>query len=153
MLSSIIKPKKSARNQTNLSKRHDNRTRSRLHCAPQVVDNAIKPAASPCGTRKYSILQQIREALIKSGYRKLDQQAKALGLRRSTAWTIVNAKHKLGRLSAKTTTCILANPDTPPSVRSVIQKYLAERSGVLASRAKRLTRREQQSNRLRAVRY
>jgi len=73
-------------------------------------------------------LQQIREALIKSGYSKLDQQAKALGVRRSTAWTIVKAKHKLGRLNAKTTKCILANPDAPPSVRAIIAKYLAERS-------------------------
>jgi hypothetical protein len=83
----------------------------------------------PRGTRKYIVdLQQIREALVQSGYTKLDQQAKALGVHRSTAWTIVKTRHKLGRLSAKTTQRILANPDTPPSVRSVIQKYLAERS-------------------------
>jgi hypothetical protein len=82
----------------------------------------------PRGKRQYPInLQQIREALIKSGHSKLDQQAKALGLHRSTAWTIVKAKHKLGRLNAKTARRILANPDTPPHVRSVIQKYLAER--------------------------
>jgi hypothetical protein len=80
----------------------------------------------PRGKRQHPIdLQQIREALIKSGHNKLDQQAKALGLRRSTAWTIVKAKHKLGRLNAKTTRRILANPETPPDVRSVIQKYLA----------------------------
>ena len=62
-----------------------------------------------------------------SGYSKLDQQAKALGLHRSTAWTIVKAKHKLGRLNAQTTRRILANSDTPPDVRSVIQKHLDER--------------------------
>ena len=83
----------------------------------------------PRGTRKYIVdLQQIREALVQSGYTKLDQQAKALGVHRSTAWTIIKTRHKLGRLSAKTTQRILANPDTPPSVRSVIQKYLTERS-------------------------
>jgi hypothetical protein len=70
----------------------------------------------------------IAEALIACGYTSLDQQAKALGLRRSTAWTIVRKKHKLGRLNAKTTRRILANPDTPPSVRSVVKNYLAERS-------------------------
>jgi hypothetical protein len=83
----------------------------------------------PRDTRKYIVdLQQIRKALVRSGYTKLDQQAKALGVHRSTAWTIIKTRHKLGRLSAKTTQRILANPDTPPSVRSVIQKYLAERS-------------------------
>ena len=83
----------------------------------------------PRSTRQYAIdLQQIREALIKSGHSKLDQQAKALGLHRSTAWTIVKTKHKLGRLNAQTTRRILASSDTPPDVRSVVQKYLAERS-------------------------
>ena len=79
--------------------------------------------------RNYAIgLQDISEALIACGYTKLDKQAKALGIRRSTAWTIVKVKHKLGRLSSKTTSRILANPETPPSVRNVVQQYLDERS-------------------------
>jgi hypothetical protein len=52
----------------------------------------------------------------------------SFGIHRSTAWTIIKATHKLGRLSRKTTVRILANPDTPPSVRAVVQRYLAERS-------------------------
>jgi predicted DNA-binding transcriptional regulator AlpA len=83
-------------------------------------------------------LQQIAQALIACGYTKLDNQAKALGVSRSTAWTIINTKHKLGRLSTKTTKRILANPETPPPVRVVIQEYLAERSDALTRRAKRL---------------
>jgi predicted DNA-binding transcriptional regulator AlpA len=71
---------------------------------------------------------RIREALIGCGYTKLDQQAKALGISRSTVWTIIKTKHKLGRLSTKTTKRILANPELPPPVRSVILQYLAERS-------------------------
>ena len=71
---------------------------------------------------------RIREALIASGYTKLDQQAKALGVHRATAWTIIKNKHKLGRLATKTTARILTNPETPPAVRTVIEKYLAERS-------------------------
>ena len=73
-------------------------------------------------------LQAISAALIACGYTKLDKQAKALGVHRSTAWTIVNDKHKLGRLSSKTTSRILANPETPPAVRNVVQQYLDERS-------------------------
>ena len=73
-------------------------------------------------------IQDITAALIASGYSSLDEQAKALGVHRSTAWTIIKMKHKLGRLSAKTTARILANPKTPPSVRAVIRQYLAERS-------------------------
>jgi hypothetical protein len=56
----------------------------------------------------------------------LDKQAKALGLGRSTAWTIIKKKHNLGRLNAKTTQSILANPDTPASVRALIQQYVAQ---------------------------
>jgi hypothetical protein len=72
-------------------------------------------------------IQQIREALITSGYTKLDQQAKALGIHRATAWTILKGKHKLGRLNTPTVERILANPDTPPSVRALVQQYIAER--------------------------
>jgi hypothetical protein len=89
--------------------------------------------------RNYSVrLQHISEALIACGYTKLDQQSKALGIRRSTAWTIMKTKHKLGRLSTKTTNRILANPQLPLSVRSVVQRYMAERSDALARRAKQL---------------
>jgi hypothetical protein len=82
--------------------------------------------------RKYAVgIQHISEALIASGYTSLDRQAKALGVHRSTAWTIMNTKHKLDRLSSKTTKRFLANPELPPSVRSVMQKYLAERPAAL----------------------
>jgi hypothetical protein len=73
-------------------------------------------------------LRHIAEALIACGYTSLDEQAKALGLNRSTAWTIVKAKHKLGRLSAKTSRRILANPTLPARVREVVRQYLDERS-------------------------
>jgi hypothetical protein len=76
-----------------------------------------------CRGRKIPI-QLIADALIKAGYTSLDSQAKALGLSRSTAWTIVKTKHKLGRLNTKTARCILANPDTPVSVRLIVQTML-----------------------------
>jgi hypothetical protein len=93
--------------------------------------------------RNYTIeLQHISEALIASGYTRLGQQAKVLGVHRSTAWTIVKTKHKMGRLSDKTTKRILASRELPPAVRSVVQKYMAERSNALAIRAERLNRRK-----------
>ena len=79
-------------------------------------------------TRKYQFnIRHITAALIAAGYRTLDAQAKALGVHRATAWTIVRTKHKLGRLNLKTTERMLANPDLPPSVRSILAQYLAER--------------------------
>jgi hypothetical protein len=77
------------------------------------------------GRREYTVRLQ-DEALIADGYTSLDAQAKALGVHRSTAWTIMKAKHKLGRLSLKTTNSMLANPETPPAVRALVEKYLDE---------------------------
>jgi hypothetical protein len=94
-----------------------------------LASSATTTGASMRQNRNYAIrLQDISEALTKSGYTKLDQQAKALGLCRSTAWTIMKTKHKLGRLSFKTTNSMLANPETPPAVRTLVEKYLSERS-------------------------
>jgi predicted DNA-binding transcriptional regulator AlpA len=70
---------------------------------------------------------RISQALISSGYTSLDEQAKALGLGRSTAWNIIKNKHKLGRLSAKTIDRILKNPKTPPTVRAAVEQYVSER--------------------------
>src|ERR1044072_7190685 len=70
-------------------------------------------------------LQRVADALVMDGYTTLDAQAEALGVRRSTAWTIVKAKHKLGRLSAKTCRRILTNPDLPTRVRVVFTEYLS----------------------------
>jgi hypothetical protein len=74
--------------------------------------------------RNYMI-DDICRALRTAGYTSLDRQAKALGLHRSTAWTIVRNKHKVGHLSKKTVTRILENPETPPAVRLVVQRHLA----------------------------
>ena len=68
--------------------------------------------------------QLVANALIKAGYVSLDAQAKALGVSRSTAWTIVKAKQKLGCLNNKTVRNILANPDTPASVRETVRTLM-----------------------------
>jgi hypothetical protein len=88
--------------------------------------------------RNYAVgIQHISDALIACGYIGLDQQAKALGIHRSTAWTIIKRKHKLGRLSTKTTNRMLANPELPPSVRAIVHRYLTERCDALGGRLKR----------------
>ena len=77
-------------------------------------------------TARKTKIQDITEALISSGYTSLDRQAKALGLHRSTAWTIIRSRHKLGRLSTKTIERIITNPETPPLVLTAIQEYAVE---------------------------
>lgn len=73
-------------------------------------------------------IQDISDALISSGFTSLDEQAQALGLHRSTVWTIRENKHKLGRLSAKTIESIIMNPGTPPRVLAAVREYVTETS-------------------------
>lgn len=78
--------------------------------------------------RKYTTnIQHIADALIAAGYTSLDKQAKALGIHRATAWTIIKDRHKLDRLNTSTTKRMLAHPELPPCIRDVIERYLAER--------------------------
>jgi urease accessory protein UreF len=86
----------------------------------------LKEISSSSKQRHAVPMQAIAAALIAAGHTRLDSQAKALGLHRATTWTIVKNKHKLGRLNRQTAQRILANPDTPPSVRAIIQQALAE---------------------------
>ena len=72
-------------------------------------------------------LHNISEAIIASGFTSLNEQAKALGIHRATAWTIIKRKHKLGRLNRDTVARILSNPTTPHSVRTVVKQDVAER--------------------------
>jgi|SRR6516164_8811861 hypothetical protein len=93
-----------------------------------TVQIAPEESSSARAQRKYAVnIQHITDALVLAGYRTLDAQAQALGIHRATVWTIINNKHKLGRLNQKTTERMLANPDLPPSVRSIVAQYMAER--------------------------
>ena len=94
----------------------------------EAVRSLNEISSSSRTRRKYTTnIQHIADALVAAGFTSLDKQAKALGIHRATAWTIVRTKHKLGRLNLKTTERILANPELPPRVRSVVEQYLAER--------------------------
>ena len=68
----------------------------------------------------------IAEALVASGHTVLDDQAKALGLPRSTTWTIVASKHKLDRISKKVRARMLSNPELPPLVRAALDNGVYE---------------------------
>jgi hypothetical protein len=89
-------------------------------------DGRLEDLTQQAVCTRENITEAIAHALRSAGYTSLDRQAKALGLHRSTAWTIVANQHKAGRLSKKTVTRILENPETPHAVRVVVQRYLSE---------------------------
>ena len=72
-------------------------------------------------------IHQIRQALCEEGISNLDEQAVALGLPRSTAYTVIAATHKNTGLSARTVKRMLESERLPPRVRSVIATYVEEK--------------------------
>src|SRR5258706_7419222 len=77
--------------------------------------------------RQSAKIKEIADSLRSVGYLKLDQQAKALGLGRSTTWTLVRTSHKGSGLSAAVINRMLQAPEVPPVVRDKILEYLRER--------------------------
>src|SRR5262249_1726558 len=58
----------------------------------------------------------------------LDDQASALGLPRSTTWTILHTKHKNSGLAASVIKQILAQPRLPSLVRRKVLEYVEQKS-------------------------
>src|SRR5882724_6135272 len=69
-------------------------------------------------------IRELGDALVAAGYNSLDQQAKTLGLPRSTTWTIIRAGHKSSGLSAAVINRILSTPQLPSEVRARILEYV-----------------------------
>lgn len=78
-----------------------------------------------------SPIQRIGDALVAEGFVTLDEQATALGLPRSTTWTILRANHKKSGLSAAIVNRILKAPQLPGSVRAKVLQYVEEKSAGL----------------------
>ena len=73
-------------------------------------------------------IRELREALVATGFTALDEQANALGLSRSTAWTILNGIHKSSGLSAGIINRMLLAPRLPSLARTKILEYIEERA-------------------------
>jgi hypothetical protein len=72
-------------------------------------------------------LREITAALEADGFFGLDAQATALGLSRSTAWTILSGSHKSSGLSARTLNRMLTSPLLGERARSKILEYIVEK--------------------------
>lgn len=97
--------------------------------SPHQKDQPPKPSLlMEFKARQSAKIKEVGEALIADGFCALDQQAKALGLSRSTTWTILKASHKSSGLSAAVINRMLASPQLPPRVRLKIFEYVHEKS-------------------------
>ena len=61
-------------------------------------------------SRQAAKIRQLGETLMATGFRSLDEQARVLGLSRSTTWTILHGNHKNSGLSASVIKQMLAQP-------------------------------------------
>jgi hypothetical protein len=78
--------------------------------------------------RQSAKIQELGQALIDAGLRTLDAQANALGLPRSTAWTILKTCHKSTGLSAAIIERMLRSSKLPPRARAILVEYVDEKS-------------------------
>ena len=72
-------------------------------------------------------IRELGSALAADGLVTLDEQAKALGLSRSTAWAVLKANHKSSGLAAGTINQMLSSPALPPRARATILTYVEEK--------------------------
>src|SRR5215208_4464495 len=79
--------------------------------------------------RQQCKIREIGHALASAGFCTLDGQAKALGIGRSTTWTILKATHKSSGLSAGLIQRSLKWPELPREVRDKVLEYAMVRSG------------------------
>jgi hypothetical protein len=93
-------------------------------CRPQM--------GSPCAlaemkSKQCTRIGELRQALMASGFYTLDEQARALGLCRSTTWALLRANHKASGLSATLINRMWVAPQLPDPVRAKILEYVEEK--------------------------
>ena len=86
--------------------------------------------------RQSSKIRELGGALVTAGFVTLDEQAQAIGLCRSTTWTILKGNHKTSGLSATVINRMLAAPQLPPLVRLKILEYIEEKAAGLYGHGK-----------------
>jgi hypothetical protein len=86
-------------------------------------------------------IRELRDALVTAGYSHLTAQARALGLSRSTTWSILQANHKGTGISGSVIKRMLDQPGLPSLVRAKIFEYVDEKSaGMYGHKGPRLRR-------------
>ena len=101
------------------------------------LQSAPSGGISPCirirdhKSRQAIRIKELGAALTADGLIILDDQARALGLSRSTAWAVLKANHKATGLTAATINRMLSSPELPPRARATILTYVEEKFAAL----------------------
>src|SRR5712691_9373236 len=87
-----------------------------------------EPTGAHTKERQSSKIKELGDALLFAGFVSLDAQAKALGLPRSTTWSILKGHHKASGLSAAIINRMLTAPHLPRLARTKILEYVEEKA-------------------------
>jgi hypothetical protein len=93
-------------------------------CRPQ---KGAPCALAEMKSKQCTRIGELRQALMASGFYTLDEQARALGLCRSTTWALLRANHKASGLSATLINRMWVAPQLPEAVRAKILQYVEEK--------------------------
>ena len=93
-----------------------------------VRDSSFAISIHKMKARQSRKILEIGEALVATGLPSLDAQAAALGLPRSTTYTIICAQHKSTGISAKILAQMLNSPQLPLPVRAKLEEYAREKA-------------------------
>jgi hypothetical protein len=85
------------------------------------------PAGRYIKSQQCAKIAELRQALLEAGFCSLNSQAHALGLGRSTTWSILRAGHKATGLTGSIIRRILSSAELPPAARGVIEDYVAQK--------------------------
>jgi hypothetical protein len=87
----------------------------------------ISPCIRDHKSRQAIRIKELGAALAAAGLFSVAEQARALGLSRSTAWAVLKANHKASGLAAGTINQMLSSPALPPRARVTILIYVEEK--------------------------
>jgi hypothetical protein len=73
-------------------------------------------------------IKEIRAALCEAGHVSLDEQARVLGLSRSTTWAMLQANYKSTGLTAVVINRMLRAPKLPSAVRAKLLQYADDKA-------------------------
>jgi hypothetical protein len=102
-----------------------------VHEISRSIDGSFTRTAIRMKDRQSQKIRQIRDALIAAGFLTLDEQAKVLGLSRSTTWTVLRGNHKGSGLSVGLINRMLAATQLPSLARATIEEYVEEKAAGL----------------------
>jgi predicted DNA-binding transcriptional regulator AlpA len=111
------------------------------------LQSAPSGGISPCirnkdhKARQAIRIKEIGAALAADGFVTVDEQARALGLSRSSAWAVLKADHKASGLTVPTINRMLSSPELPPRARVTILTYIEEKLAGLYGHNERQLRR------------